>query len=90
MLFRSPVTIKMFEMGTFFLIHDDYPPKAHLPGHGPIQGWLMTLVLLGAPFSHTVSTSEALVRENASISFGSCPMLMGHLLRKASAIVEPW
>ena len=80
----------MFEMGTLFLIHDDYPPKAHLPGHGPIQGWFMTLVLLGAPFSHTVSTSEALVRENASISFVSCPVLMGHLLRKASATVEPW
>ena len=29
-------------MGTLFLIHDDYPPKAYLPGHGPIQGWLMT------------------------------------------------
>ena len=47
------------------------------------------LVLLGAPFSHTVSTSEALVRENAPISFGSCPVLMGHLLRKASATIEP-
>ena len=34
-------------MGTLFLIHDDYPPKAHLPGHGPIQGWLMTLRQLG-------------------------------------------
>ena len=41
------------------------------------------LVLLGAPFSHTVSTSEALVRENGSISFGSCPVLIGHLLRKS-------
>ena len=47
-------------------------------------------MLLGSPFSHTVSTSEALVRENASISFGSCPVLMGHLLRKASVIVESW
>ena len=35
----------MFEMGTLFLIHDDYPPKAPLLGHGPIQGWLMTLWL---------------------------------------------
>ena len=35
----------MFEIGTLFLIHDDYPPKARLPGHGPIQGWLMTCVL---------------------------------------------
>ena len=41
-----PLTIKMFEMGTLFLIHDDYPPKAPLPGHGPIQGWLMTLCML--------------------------------------------
>ena len=48
------------------------------------------LVLLGAPFSHTVNTSEALVRENASISFGSCPVLMGHLLCKASTTVKPW
>ena len=36
----------MFEMGTLFLIHDDYPPKAPLPGHGPIQDWLMTPNLL--------------------------------------------
>ncbi|XWS45921.1 hypothetical protein CRYUN_Cryun14cG0020800 [Craigia yunnanensis] len=28
----------MFEMGTLFLRHDDYPPQAPLPGHGPIQG----------------------------------------------------
>ena len=48
------------------------------------------LLLFGAPFSHTVSTSKALVRENASISFGSCPVLMGQLLHKASATVEPW
>ena len=48
------------------------------------------LVLLGALFSHTVSTSEALVRENASITFGSCLVLMGHLLRKESATLKPW
>ena len=48
------------------------------------------LVLLGAPFSYTVSTSEALVRENASITFGSCPVLMGHLLRKESTTLKPW
>ena len=48
------------------------------------------LVMLGAPFSHIIGTSEALVIENASISFGSCPVLMGQLLRKASATVEPW
>ena len=41
-----PLTIKMFEMETLFLIHDDYPPKAPLPGHSPIQGWLMTPSLL--------------------------------------------
>ena len=30
-------------METLFLIHDAYLPKAPLPDHGPIQGWLMTL-----------------------------------------------
>ena len=39
----------MFEMGTLFLIHDDYPLKAPLPGHGPIQGWLMTPGLWRGP-----------------------------------------
>ena len=48
------------------------------------------LVLLGPFVSHTISTSEVLVRENASITFGSCPVLMGHLLRKALATVKPW
>ena len=47
------------------------------------------LVLLGVPFSHTISTSEALVRGDASTSFGSCPVLMGHLVRKASAPTGP-
>ena len=44
-------------------------------------------VVLGAPFSHTI---KALVRGDASTNFGSCPMLMGHFVRKASATVGPW
>ena len=47
----------------------------HLPLTTSTQKGFGMLVLLGAPFSHTVSTSEALVRENASISFGSCPQI---------------
>ena len=47
----------------------------------------LMLVLLGAPFSHTI---KALVRGDAPTSFGSCPVLMGHLVRKASATVGPW
>ena len=47
----------------------------------------LMLVLLGAPFSHTI---KALVRGDASTSFSSCPVLMGHLVRKALAIVGPW
>ena len=47
----------------------------------------LMLVLLGAPLLHTI---KALVRGDASTNFGSCPVLMGHLVRKASAIVGPW
>ena len=44
----------------------------------------LMLVLLGAPFSHTIKT---LVHGDASTSFSSCPVLMGHLVRKASATI---
>ena len=47
----------------------------------------LMLMLLGAPFSHTI---KALERGDASTSFGSCPVLMAHLVRKASATVGPW
>ena len=52
----------MFEMGTLFLINDDYPPKAPLPGHGPIQGWLMT----SSP-TQSVDVLVDLVARNSSI-----------------------
>ena len=45
------------------------------------------IVLLGALFLHTVSTSEALVRENASITFGSCPVLIGTFFAKHRRLV---
>ena len=47
----------------------------------------LMLVLLEVPFSHTI---KALVRGDASTSFVSCPILVGHLVRKASATVGPW
>ena len=52
----------MFEMGTLFLRHDDYPPKAPLPEHGPIQGWLMT----SSP-TQSVDVLVDLVARNSSI-----------------------
>ena len=52
----------------------------HQKGFG-VPRWLeqyrLMLVMLGALFSHTSSTSGALVRGHASTSIGSCPVLMG-------------
>ena len=46
-----------------------------------VPSWLeqyrLMLVMLGALFSHTSSTSGALVRGHASTSIDSCPVLMG-------------
>ena len=52
----------MFEMWTLFLRHDDYPPKAPLPDHGLIQGWLMT-----SSFIQSVDILVDLVAKNSSI-----------------------
>ena len=50
----------------------------------------LMLVMMGALVLHTIGTSRALVRADASTSLGPCALCLGHLARTGLSPVGPW